>query len=509
MLFPKSSTIIFFFFMLLCNFAFAQQPQEKVYLTFDLSKPASFPGGQAGAFRYIKDHFQYPKNPGKIAGNRLIFAFVVEKDGTVKKETFRFFETPGKVFSKAGIRFIQGIKWNPAEANGHPVRNLMSYCFFFQHDIKRISWQEAGLDFYGYDQLMKIPKSELSKLGFKTKPVYFGISPEDSLVAEPRYPEAARLAHIQGIVELDFLIGKDGTVRKVGLKNDIGYGCGEEALRVARYFRYWVPAQHFDSVFEEHACRLVAFCPNPEQLEASNKLFQEDDLWSTQVNDYYKSNLKSGHFLYAPPRDGPEVAYDGSVVEFEFTIKKSGENDSIVILSSPNPAYSALVRQIMMNNRRYSAPECCSKPCNVRFHRYATFKTAPLTRERHWAERYVALTRENPAETPDLFPPEDDTIYEAEEVDQAAYYLAPGEKGIQDLLTRHWPERHQDLPPGGQILVKLLVRKDGSPRDFRIVQGINPESDKKALNVAASMHFWVPAIKNGHPVSSWQTMRFR
>ena len=58
-----------------------------------------------------------------------------------------------------------------------------------------------------------------------------------------QYPEEARAAGIEGTVYVRFVVQSDGKVAQVTLLNDIGGGCGEEALRVVRNMPLWEPAR--------------------------------------------------------------------------------------------------------------------------------------------------------------------------------------------------------------------------------------------------------------------------
>ena len=54
-----------------------------------------------------------------------------------------------------------------------------------------------------------------------------------------KYPQAARDSNIQGTVHVQFIVEKDGSVTNVKIMNDIGGGCGEEALRVVKMMPNW------------------------------------------------------------------------------------------------------------------------------------------------------------------------------------------------------------------------------------------------------------------------------
>ena len=54
------------------------------------------------------------------------------------------------------------------------------------------------------------------------------------VMSEMRYPKAARTSGIEGTVEVQFVIERDGSVSKVKALNSIGGGCDEEAVRVIK-----------------------------------------------------------------------------------------------------------------------------------------------------------------------------------------------------------------------------------------------------------------------------------
>lgn len=57
------------------------------------------------------------------------------------------------------------------------------------------------------------------------------------------YPEAAKAAGIAGKVYVSFIVEKDGSITNVKILRDIGYGCGDEALRVVKMMPKWIPGK--------------------------------------------------------------------------------------------------------------------------------------------------------------------------------------------------------------------------------------------------------------------------
>ena len=70
---------------------------------------------------------------------------------------------------------------------------------------------------------------------------------EDSLYSfiysNLRYPQEAIDNGIEGRVYITFAIEKDGSITGIKLLRDIGYGCGEEAMRIVRMMPKWTPGK--------------------------------------------------------------------------------------------------------------------------------------------------------------------------------------------------------------------------------------------------------------------------
>lgn len=66
---------------------------------------------------------------------------------------------------------------------------------------------------------------------------------KDYVKANMRYPKEARSKGIRGIVLLEVVVEKDGTVVLSRVLRDIGGGCGDEAARLVKAMPKWVPGK--------------------------------------------------------------------------------------------------------------------------------------------------------------------------------------------------------------------------------------------------------------------------
>ena len=98
-----------------------QSEQEEAFIKCE--KMPTFQGGDLNGYRnWVQSQLQYPKEAkDKGVQGRVIFSFVVEKDGSVSE--FKVLNTPDKIFSAEVERvFKLTPKWEPGKQNGNPVR---------------------------------------------------------------------------------------------------------------------------------------------------------------------------------------------------------------------------------------------------------------------------------------------------------------------------------------------------------------------------------------------------
>jgi len=58
-----------------------------------------------------------------------------------------------------------------------------------------------------------------------------------------KYPPIAKENDIQGVVVLGFTVEEDGSIADIEIVRDIGGGCGEEAMRLAKTMPKWAPGK--------------------------------------------------------------------------------------------------------------------------------------------------------------------------------------------------------------------------------------------------------------------------
>ena len=80
-------------------------------------------------------------------------------------------------------------------------------------------------------------------VSFEKAPEFVGgaAAMNDYLRENIRYPQAAREMRIQGMVIVQFVVGRNGSISDAEVVRGIGGGCDEEALRVVKAMPKWQP----------------------------------------------------------------------------------------------------------------------------------------------------------------------------------------------------------------------------------------------------------------------------
>lgn len=93
-----------------------------------------------------------------------------------------------------------------------------------------------------------------------------------------RYPETAKKENIEGMVVVQFIIAKDGTITDPHVVKGIGGGANEEALRVVKMMPKWTPGMQ-----KGQAVNVQFNLPIRFQLEGVNKVQEEEELQEVKI----------------------------------------------------------------------------------------------------------------------------------------------------------------------------------------------------------------------------------
>lgn len=109
---------------------------------------------------------------------------------------------------------------------------------------------DAKMDSMIYDEVDVLPQFP----GGKTEMLNY-------LQKNLKYPAQAKKMNIKGFVLCNAIIEKDGTIKYVKVRKDIGGGCGEEAVRVIKSMPAWNAAEKNNEAVRANTTITVSFMP--------------------------------------------------------------------------------------------------------------------------------------------------------------------------------------------------------------------------------------------------------
>lgn len=196
-----------------------------------VEKMPEYPGGMDELIKFLAQNVRYPEMAKKenIEG-MVVVQFIIGKDGTIKDP--HVVHGIGGGANEEALRVVNMMpKWKPGLQKGQAVNVQFNLPIRFMLEGEVIE-----------------KKGEASKEVFKVveqMPSYPG-GPADLLkflATNINYPKAAKDAGIEGMVVIQYVIEKDGSISNAKVVKGIGSGCDEEALRVVNAMPNWTPGK--------------------------------------------------------------------------------------------------------------------------------------------------------------------------------------------------------------------------------------------------------------------------
>jgi TonB family protein len=132
------------------------------------------------------------------------------------------------------------------------------------------------------------------------------------------YPEKAKNENIEGIVFVQFVVKKDGSVDDVKVLNGIGAGCDEEAVRVVQTVK-WNPGKEQGKPVGVRMVMPIAFALSDEKrqdfINRSIPQMQSQEQHDADMYELQAPSASSDERLMPPPPPPPRVVYQ--VVEVQ------------------------------------------------------------------------------------------------------------------------------------------------------------------------------------------------
>lgn len=196
-----------------------------------VEKMPEYPGGMDELIKFLAQNVRYPEIAKKenIQG-MVVVQFIIGKDGTIIDP--HVVHGIGGGANEEALRVVKMMsKWKPGIQRGQAVNVQFNLPIRFMLEGGVIEKKaEASKEvFKVVEQMPAYPEGQGALLEFLAKNI--------------KYPTVAKENGVEGMVVVQYVIEKDGSISNAKVVKGIGAGCDEEALRVVNAMPNWTPGK--------------------------------------------------------------------------------------------------------------------------------------------------------------------------------------------------------------------------------------------------------------------------
>lgn len=332
-----------------------------------IDEQPQFPGGMDALFAIISKNMRYPETArlAKAEGMMLV-RFIIDKDGNIQKP--RVLKSVHPDLDAEAIRIIKMLpKWKPAMAKGEPVNEYFTLPITCstETEVKYKLAQFPG----GRDALFDFVKQNL------------------------KYPETARLAEIEGEVDVKFTIDKDGKVQNPKCVKSVHKDLDAEAIRIVNMLPDWTPEISKGKPVESSFVLTIPF-----KIEGLHKVVEGSytksrnkhgfDEYIFGIMDKYKQKYKVTVSL--------NVKSQNEELRKEITKRVFGsENDFETALKAYRETMDEVKIKDTKEKKNYIVEEYCTQPNGVVGIKYNTIVGAMTLQRLADSENFLFDTSKN------------------------------------------------------------------------------------------------------------------
>ena len=209
---------------------------------------------------FIRQNLVYPEADLQ-AGNKgkVVVAFHLDEQGN--GSDYHIVSSFSEAANDNALDLVRKIIWNPATRDMLPVESDMDYEVEYNARAYKRYWRnhervtvpltkqaDDSYRIYGMRQLEEAAKPYFAD--GKTMAQY--------ILANLKYPEAAKMTEVSGTVRLEFVVETDGSVSNIVVQKSVGGGCDNEAIRLLQD-THWIPALKNDQYVRSHNTQDITF----------------------------------------------------------------------------------------------------------------------------------------------------------------------------------------------------------------------------------------------------------
>lgn len=209
---------------------------------------------------FIRENLVYP-DADLEAGHKgkVVVAFHLDEKGN--GNFYHITESFSDAANDNALDMVRKILWNPATKDMLPIESDMEYEVEYSARSYKRYWKNR--------ERVEVPLRnevdssyriyEMRQLDEAAKPYFAdGKNMAQYILANLKYPEAAKMTEVSGTVRLEFVVETNGNVSNITVQKSVGGGCDNEAIRLLQD-THWIPAVKNGKYVRSHNSQDITF----------------------------------------------------------------------------------------------------------------------------------------------------------------------------------------------------------------------------------------------------------
>lgn len=209
------------------------------------------------------------------------------------------------------------------------------------------------------------------------------------------------------------------------------------------------------------------------------------------------------------PQDAIDEGKEGRVF-VSFVVEKDGWVSNVKVLKGVCESIDEEAARVVRGMPRWKPGKKDGKPARVSFQMPISFKLDQMNNEHKTIVRTVIAedesgehsTKSSTATYPDNpieGKPDENGVYQM--VDEMPKFPG-GEQKLMEYIAKNitYPQEARDKGIEGRVFIGMVIEKDGSVSNVKVLRGIGGGCDEEAVRVIKALPKWTPGKMKGEPV---------
>ncbi|GAA4175012.1 hypothetical protein GCM10022218_20210 [Sphingobacterium ginsenosidimutans] len=283
------------------------------------------------------------------------------------------------------------------------------------------------------------------------------------------YPKAAMENAVNGVMEISFVVERDGSLTDFKITKDLGYGTGEAALKLLRSAEKWSPGmQNGRNVRVAYTLPIrLNLSQGEDKPNKSGKVWAEPKLGYEGLRTWFAKNFKM-------PRAISNKDID-PIIESVFTINLDGTIKSLIVNTDLGKEFRDQATKLLSQSKWNPVLE----------------KGVPV---------------ESKAAFYFKFKPGGEYVKNYSRVDVTSEPIG-GMTALRDYVMKNF--NPNSTGEDGNVVVQFVVEKNGQLNNFKVISTPSTKAGDELVRLLRFGTKWKPGILDGSPIKNQYELTLR